>query len=164
MDELRRIVTGHDGEGKAVWCEFTVPAVDAEQAEGASQALTETGDPDLEIEELLAMTRRADRIRVEEREQVDRLRRYKLLHRLKGCPQSDCLPTLYIDLFQLIFPRLKLPAPGAPLPYARRAVAPAHAPTRALPIASPARPWCGTSRSRDVASPPPCHAPGSAGW
>src|SRR6266851_2016503 len=45
------------------------------------------------IEQLLAITRHADRIRIEEREQVDRLRWFEALHHIRGCPQSDCPPT-----------------------------------------------------------------------
>ncbi len=85
-------------------------------------------------EELLALTRRADRIRVEEREQVDRLRRFETLHHIRGCSQSDCPPPFDIDLFQLIFHRLKelsclafsspIPAPARKVFCGRRTLCP----------------------------------------
>src|SRR5258708_35234801 len=58
-------------------------------------------------EQLLTITRYADRIGIEEREQVDRLRWTEPLHRLQGCPQRDCPPPLDLDLFQLLLHRLK---------------------------------------------------------
>ena len=50
----------------------------------------------------------------------------------------------------------------APRRCARRAAARVGARRRACRTASPLRPWCGTGRSPDGASPPPSRAPGSA--
>src|SRR6266567_4667916 len=85
-------------------------------------------------EQLLAITWHAYRIGIEEREQMDRLRWFETLHRLKGCPQSYCTPPLYIDLFKLIFHRLKelfcldssspIPAPASKVFCCSRSVRP----------------------------------------
>jgi anti-sigma regulatory factor (Ser/Thr protein kinase) len=44
-----------DGTGKAVWCEFRMPAAGAGPVTGGSQVAADTGQADLDVETLLAM-------------------------------------------------------------------------------------------------------------